>query len=161
MIAWVRLGKAGEFAACFPVKLASVYDDSANRGAMAADKFGSRMHHDIRSVLNRAQQIRTREGIVDNQRNSVLMGDGCYCFDIQYVTLRVADRFGIERLRFISNCCPEILRMIRIHKIHFDSKLRQGGREQIISPAVEAGRRYYFIACTGNIQHREGNRRRP
>ena len=41
-----------------PVEIAAVDDDAADRGAVAADVFGGRMHGDRRAVLDRLAQHR-------------------------------------------------------------------------------------------------------
>ena len=54
-----------------PVGTAAVDHDAAHRRAMAAHELGQRMHDDVGAVLDRAQQDRRRDRIVDDQRHAV------------------------------------------------------------------------------------------
>ena len=58
-----------------PVELAGIDDDAAQGGAVAADELGGRVDNDVRAVLNGADQVRGAEGVVDDQRQAVLVGN--------------------------------------------------------------------------------------
>ena len=75
MITCVGLCKLGEFAAGCPVELTAVYDDTAQRGAVAANELGRRMDDHICSMLDRADHERSAKGIVNDQGKAVFMGD--------------------------------------------------------------------------------------
>lgn len=49
---------------------------------MSADELRGGVHHNVRAVLDGANQVRCAEGIVDDQRQAVLMRDGCDGVDI-------------------------------------------------------------------------------
>ena len=57
MIAGIRLGELRKPSGGLPVEGAAVYDDAAQGGAVSADKFGSRVNHNIRAMLNGPDQI--------------------------------------------------------------------------------------------------------
>ena len=59
----------------FPVEIAAVDDDAADRGAVAADIFRRRIHHHRRAVVERAHQHR-RRGVVHDQRDAERAADG-------------------------------------------------------------------------------------
>ena len=42
---------------------------------MAADELGGRMDNDVGTMLDRADQVGRAEGVVDDKRNAVLVGD--------------------------------------------------------------------------------------
>ena len=98
MIAGVRLGESRELAAGLPVELAAVHDDAAQRGAVAADELGGGMDDDICAVLNGTDQVRGAEGIIDDQRQAVLVRDGCNGIDIGDIAVGVAQSFQIDGL---------------------------------------------------------------
>ena len=75
MITCVGLCELGEFAAGRPVKLTAVYDDTAQRGAVAANELGRRMDDHICSMLDRADHKRSAKGIVNDQGKAIFMGD--------------------------------------------------------------------------------------
>ena len=82
VIAGVGVSNVAELTACLPVELAAVHDDAAQRGAVAADELGGGMDDDICAVLNGTDQVRGAEGIIDDQRQAVLVRDGCNGIDI-------------------------------------------------------------------------------
>ena len=82
MVAGVGVSNVAELTACLPVELAAVHDDAAQRGAVAADELGGGMNNDICAVLNGTDQVRGAEGIIDDQRQAVLVRDGCNGIDI-------------------------------------------------------------------------------
>ncbi|MOA02940.1 hypothetical protein D3C78_1224170 [compost metagenome] len=95
VVAWVRLSDAREFSACLPIEFTAVYNDTADGRTMAADEFCCGMNNDISTKFNRTKQIRAWERIIDNERNSVLMSDSGYRFNIEHIALWISDRLGI------------------------------------------------------------------
>ena len=98
MIAGVGVSNVAELTACLPVELAAVHDDAAQRGAVAADELGGGMDDDICAVLNGTDQVRGAEGIIDDQRQAVLVRDGCNGIDIGDIAVGVAQSFQIDGL---------------------------------------------------------------
>ena len=66
VVAGVRGGNVGVTAAGLPVEVAAVHDDTAQRGAVAADELGSRVHHDVCAVLDGTDEVRGAKGIVND-----------------------------------------------------------------------------------------------
>ncbi|KAG1532866.1 hypothetical protein G6F50_016067 [Rhizopus delemar] len=83
---------------CGPRELAGVDDGAAQAGAVAAQVFGQRLHHDVRAVLDPAQQVRRRYGVVHDQRQAVAVGHLGQRGDVGDVAQRVADRFREDGL---------------------------------------------------------------
>ena len=75
VIAGVGIGDVAELAAGLPVKLAAVHDDAAQGGAVAADELGGGVDHDVCAVLDGADQVRGAEGVIDDDRKTMLLGD--------------------------------------------------------------------------------------
>ena len=99
---------------------------------MPADELGGRVDHDVRAVLDGAQQIRRGEGIVDDQRDAVpvrAFGDGA---DIGHVTVGIAHRFGVQRLGVLPDGSLKIRGIVAVHKRRFDAdflkRMRKTGR---------------------------------
>ena len=65
-------GELGE-SAIRPVKMTAIDNRAANRIAMAGNTFGGGMHDDIRTELDRPQQIRRGHGVVYDQGDAVFM----------------------------------------------------------------------------------------
>jgi len=75
MVAGIGLGDLRIESLCLPVELAGLNDDTAEGCSVSADELGSGMNNDVCSVLDRSDEIRSSEGVIYNNRKSVLM---CY-----------------------------------------------------------------------------------
>ena len=80
-----------------PGKLAAVDDDAAHGRAVAAHELGQRMHHDVGAVLDRPQQDRRRDRVVDDQRHAVPVRDVGERLDVADVAGRIADALAEQR----------------------------------------------------------------
>src|SRR5882724_8912832 len=78
----------------FPVEIAAVDDDAADRGAVTADIFRRRVHDDGGTVLDRPAQHRGR-GVVDDQRYAELAPDPRDLADWKHFELRVGQGLGV------------------------------------------------------------------
>ena len=58
-----------------PVEGAAVDDHAADRIAVAAEKFGQRMHDDVGAVLDRLAEVGRRQRVVDDERHAGLARD--------------------------------------------------------------------------------------
>ncbi len=54
-----------------PVELAIFYDRAAQGRTVTADKFRGGMNHDIQTMFQWAEEIRRREGIINDDRQAV------------------------------------------------------------------------------------------
>ena len=75
MIAGVGIRDIPVLAAGLPVEPSGFHDDPAQCCSMSAQELGRRMDYDISAVFNGADQIRSTEGIIDDKRQAVLMGE--------------------------------------------------------------------------------------
>ena len=91
---------------------------------MAANEFCRGVEYDISAVLDRSYKVRSRECVVDNQRDLMCVGDGSQLLDINDIGVWVSkclnmDRFcilpdrilnflGVERIN--EGCCHAVLR---------------------------------------------------
>ena len=160
VIGGIRLGKSGELAACGPVKFAGIHNHSAHYRSVSADKLGGRMNDYVRAVLDRTEQIRRREGVVHDQRNTVPVSNGGYRFEVDDVRVGVAERLGIEQLGVRPDGFFKILRIRRINECHGESLFVKGVREKVVRAAVEVGRGDDVVSRDGYILHRVGYRGR-
>ena len=69
------LGDLRELATRYPVELARIDDHAADSRAMPANKLVRRVHHDIRTMLNRTAKVGRRERVVDHQRDARRVSD--------------------------------------------------------------------------------------
>ena len=86
MIRWVWLGESRELVGIrLPVELTAIYDDTTERLTVTADELGSRMNHDVSTVLDRTDEVWSAEGVIDNQWDVVAMSNLCQLIDIGYI----------------------------------------------------------------------------
>ena len=115
MVAGIRFRKAWETPGAKPVKLTRVNDDTTNRVAMTANKLGSRMHHDISAMGDWIDNSRTCGCVVNDQWQTILVGDFCNSRDINRVKLWIPNGLRINRLGVWLN--RSILGRINLRKI--------------------------------------------
>ena len=129
MVAGVGSGNIRISAACFPIKIAAVNDHTAESSTVTADKFGCRMNDDVRTMLDRTDEIRGAEGVVDHQRKSVLMCDLGDSVDIGNVGIRITERFKIDRLGVILYRALYCIEIMSVYKAGVNAVLGQGVRQ--------------------------------
>ena len=94
VIAGVGLRELGEFPVA-PVEFAPVDDDAAYRRAVAADILRRRSGKNVGSVVQGPHET-DADRIVDDERDTGVMGDFCESLEIGHVELRVADGLRIN-----------------------------------------------------------------
>ena len=86
----VRLGEFGEFVIRSPVKTAAVNHHTANHRAVATQKFGGGVHHQISAQLQGFHQPRWRQRRIHQQGHTGLMRNAAHLRDVQHIHARVA-----------------------------------------------------------------------
>lgn len=82
-----------------PVHITTVDNDTADSGAMATDPFGGTLHHDVGPMLQRLAHIAALpEGVVHNQRHTVLLGNGRELIKVRDIVPRIPDGLDISIL---------------------------------------------------------------
>ena len=104
---------------------------------MTADELGGGVHHDVRAVLDGPDQVGGAEGVVDDQRQAVLVGNGGYGIDVGDIRIGVAQGFQIDRLGVGLDGGLHLGKVMGVHKGGGDAVLRQGVRQQIVAAAVD------------------------
>ena len=104
---------------------------------MAADEFGCGMNNDVCAVLSIGRtRYGVAEGIIDNQRNLVLM---CNFVRLRYRQHQSSDFRG-SRCRWLFvllNGCANLIQIEYINKCGADSVLRKSVRQQVVGTAVD------------------------
>ena len=103
---------------------------------MAAEEFRRGMDDDIRAVLDGADEVRRAERVVNDQRQSVLMGDFRDGVDVRDIAVRVAEGFEINRPRVVLDGAFHLGKIMGVHEGRLDAVLRQRMRQQVIGSAV-------------------------
>ena len=157
MIAGVGRGDAG-VALRAPFEFAAVHDDAAQRRAVAAQELGRRVDDDVRAVLDRAEQVRGAEGVVNHERKSVTLGDRCDRIDIRKVAAGVAERLKEDRSRVVLDRILNFLQVSRVNERCGDVVQRKRVLQKVVGSAVDRLLRYDVSAVRGKRLNRVGDR---
>src|SRR5581483_1984374 len=137
-----------------PVELARLHNHAAHGGAMAADIFRGRVHHDVRAPLDRPAQVGRGHGVVDDKGNLGLVRDLRERLDVDNVDERVAERLGVEQLGVLADGAAEVFRLIRGHECRVDAELLEIDVQQRVRAAVERGGGDDVVAARAERQDR-------
>ena len=133
VVAGICLRNFGKLSAGLPVKFTGIHDHSAQSRTVPSDKFRSGMNDDIRSVFDRANQIRRSECIVDDQRQTVPVSDLSDGIDIRDIAVGIPQGFQIYRLRILLNRALYFREIMGVDESRTDSIMRQSVFQQIIT----------------------------
>ena len=141
------------FEACFvlgPWEFARIDDGATNAVAVPSQVLGERLHHDVRSMLDGTPEVRTGHGVVHDQRDTMLVGNGSNGCDISDVALRVAQRLHIHRFGFGIDEGFKTGRVFVVGKSGFNAELRKGMGKQVVSAAIQSAGRHDVVPGFGN-----------
>ena len=116
VIAGVWLGNPRISARSCPIKGAAVYDDAAECRAVTADEFCRRVNDDVCAVLDRSDKIRSAEGVVNNERKSVSVGDLGERVDVGDIAVRVAEGLDVDRLGVGLDSRRDLLEVVNVNE---------------------------------------------
>ena len=115
----------------------TLYDHTTNSSSVATDEFCCGMNNDICAVLNGTDQVWGAEGIIDDQRQAVLVRDGCNGIDIGDIAVGVAQSFQIDGLGVGLDGILHLSQIVCIDKGSGDTELGQGVLQQVVAAAVD------------------------
>ncbi len=107
------------------------------------------MHHDVGTVFNRANQIRSTEGVVDHQRNLVLVSDFGDSVDIRNVGMRVAESFDKDELRVFLDGGFDALEVVSVDEGRFDTEVTERMLQQVESTTVNRALDNHVVTTAG------------
>ena len=141
-----------------PGETAAVHDRSAKGGAVAAEKFRQRMNGDIGAVIERLQQDRRGDRIVDDQRHAMTMRDPGQRLDVADVAGGIADRLREHRLGVFVDQPFDRIGLVALRETPGDALARQDVAEQSVRGAVELRNGDDVAAGVGEIDKGEMQR---
>ncbi|MGY4328888.1 hypothetical protein ACVWWG_003305 [Bradyrhizobium sp. LB7.2] len=144
-----------------PGEVAGIDDGAAERGAVAAQEFGQRMHGDVGAVIERLEQDWGCNRIVHDQRHTVRVSDLCQRLDIADIAGGIADGFGEHGAGVLVDQLFDRLRLVALGKAAGDALPRQDVREQRMRGAVELRHGNDVAAVIGDVDEGEMQRRLP
>ena len=90
------------------------------------------MKHDVRAMLERADQIRRGQRGIEHQRYACLVGNLGDLLDINQQITGVAERFAEKQPRVRTHRRVPRIEIARVHERCFDAESRQRVIEQIV-----------------------------
>ena len=145
----IHFGELRELARCSPVKLAAVNNHAAERGTVTADELGGGVDHDIGTVFQRANQVRSTEGIVDKHRNLVLVGDFRNRLDVRDVGMRVAERLDEHELRVFLDGSLDFFEVAGVHERGIDAERAERMLQEVVGTAVDGALGNHVVTLAG------------
>ena len=134
-------------------------DRPAERGAVPGEELARRVHDDVGAVLDRAQQIRRREGRVHDQRHPVRVGDRGDPGDVEDDVGRVAHRLPEQGARGRAEQRAPGVEVGRVvDEVHLDAEAGEVLHEQPPRPLVDRSGRQQVVA--GAQQRQQGDAHR-
>ena len=104
---------------------------------MAADKLGRRVNDDVGAVLQRTEQIRGAEGVIDDDRKAMLLGDLGDGVDVGDIGVGVAERLEVDNRGVVLNGTLDLVQVVGVDKGGLDTKLGERVLQQVIGTAVD------------------------
>ena len=126
---------------------------------MTAEKLGQRMNRDVGAVIERLQQDRRRDGVVDHQRHAMPMRDLCQRFDVADIAGGIADRLSEDRLGVVVDQSFDGVGLVAVGETGRDALTRQDVAEQGVRRAVQLRDRDDVAAAVGEIDEGKMQRR--
>ena len=149
MVGGVGLGDLGVLAACLPIEVTAVDDHTAQRGSVATDELGCGVDDDVGTVLQRTEQIRGTEGVVDDNRQTVLLGDLGNGVDVGDVGVGVAERLEIDDRGVVLDGTLDLVQVMGIDKRGLDAKLGERVLQQVVGTTVDGLLGHHMITGLG------------
>ena len=137
VVAWVGLRKVGK-ATGGVIEVAAVDDDPADASAMAADEFGGAVGDDVGAPFNRAEEVRSGEGVIEHQHHAVFLGDGGDFLDWKHADVGVAEGFAVDEFGVGLDGALEVGGVSGVDEGDGDAEFWEGVFELAVGAAVEA-----------------------
>ncbi len=138
------------------VEGARVDDGARDRGAVAAEVLRRRVHDDVGAPLDGTDEVGRGDGVVDDERHAVLVGEGRDGLDVEHLALGVGDGLAEEELGLgPDRLAPRVDRGRVVDEGDLDAEARQGVLQQVVGAAVERGGGDDVVAGLGDVEDRE------
>ena len=149
MVGGVGLGNLRVLSARLPVKVAAIDNHAAQRGAVAANELGCGVDDDVGTMLQRTEQIRGAEGVIDDNRQTVLLGDLGDGVDVGDVGVGVAERLEIDDRGAVLDGALDLFQVMGIDEGGLDTKLGERVLQQVVGTAVDGLLGHHVVTGLG------------
>jgi hypothetical protein len=112
------------------------------------------MYDDGGTPFEGAAQIGRGDGVVDEQRQSGVVGDAGHALDVEHVERGVAERFGAKRFGLRRDRAGEVLGFVGVDEYGIDAELAEIDIELGVGAAVQRARRNDLVAGLDDVEPR-------
>jgi hypothetical protein len=140
VIPFTWLSELGELAALCPVEFATINNNTADSSTVATNPFSSTVHDDIRTKINRADDVASgTKGVVDNQGNTVVMSHFGKFRNRSDVVLGIADALDVDGLGFGINGLGEGFWLVIWNEFDGDAVFLEEDFELVVGSSIQVG----------------------
>ena len=149
MVGGVGLGDLRILAARLPVKVAAIDNHATQRGAVAANELSCGVDDDVGTMLQRTEQIRGAEGVVDDDWQAMLLGDLGDSVDVGNVGVGVTERLEVNDRGVVLDGALDLVQVVGIDKRGLDAKLRERMLQQVVGTTVDGLLSHHVVTGLG------------
>ena len=149
VVGGVGLSDLGVLSARLPIEVTAVDDHTAQRSAVTADELGCGVDDDVGTMLQRTEQIRGAEGVVDDNRQTVLLGDLGDSVDVGDVGVGVAERLEIDDRGVVLDGPLDLFQVMGIDEGGLDAKLGERMLQQVVGATVDGLLSHHVVTGLG------------
>ncbi|OUE07412.1 hypothetical protein CMsap09_00590 [Clavibacter michiganensis] len=145
-----------------PVEGAAVDDHAAEHRSVSREELARGVHHHVGAVLDRAEQVRGRERVVDHERQAVPVRDVRDAREVEQVVLRVRDGLAEQHARRGRDPAGPLVEVaVVVHEVDPDAEPAEVLAEEAAVALVDAARGEDPVAGLQDREKRGGGRRLP
>ena len=145
------LSEERELARLSPVELARVDDHTSNGRSVAANPFGRTVHDNVRTELNRLDDVSSStEGVIDDEGNAMVVCDLRESGDVVDDIFGVRDRLDVDGLGALVNGGGECFGGRLGDPLHANAEVLEGDLELVVGTAIEVGGRDDVVTGAGD-----------
>ena len=154
VVARIRFGEALEtVVVCFPVEVAAIDNATTDGHSVAIHVLGRGVGHDVNAEFDRTAENRGREGVVDDHRNAVLVGEISEALEVQDLACRVCDGFAEDALGVRAESLFDFfVGSVLVNECAFDAELLHRHGEEVARTAVNSGSADEVVAGFANVE---------
>ena len=135
-----------------PGEVAAIDDDSTDVRSVAVDPLGCGFHDDVGSVLERLCNVTAgTEGVVNDERNSGVLGDLGKSLEVGNVEARVRQSLAVNGARVLIDLFEVALGTGVLGELALDAEAREGNLELVVASTVEVRARHKVVARVHDV----------
>ena len=129
---------------------------------MPTDPFRGRVRHDVRAMIERAEEVAAgAERVVHHHGHALPVRDGCDGLEVGHAQAGVADGFEKDGFGLIVDEGAKGFGVVGLGEARLDAETPELDVQQVVRAAVEVGRGHDVVAGLGERGEREQVRRLP